>query len=172
MITQDEIIETGNFNKPHGVKGEISATFFCAPEDVAGFSCLISNIDGIYVPFFIESSRIKNAQTLLLKIEGINNEVEAKILSNHEIYVLKKEYSAETNGDISAGYFIGFTVVDKNSGPAGIIKDIDDSTENALFIVQKQEQEILIPIADDFIYEIDYDNKIIKMNLPQGMTEL
>ena len=172
MITQDEIIEIGNYNKPHGINGEISATFFCAPEDVTGFSCLISNIDGIYVPFFIEGSRIRNAQTLLLKIEGIKNEDEAKILSNHEIYILKKEYVAGDNDEISADYFIGFTITDKNSGNIGIIDDIDDSTENVLFIVRNQEREILIPIADDYIYDIDYDGKIINMNLPKGMIEL
>jgi 16S rRNA processing protein rimM len=172
MITQDEIIEIGNFNKPHGINGEISATFFCEPDTVSEFSCLISNIDGIYVPFFIESSRIRNAQTLLLKIEGIKNEDEAKMLSNHEIYILKDEYSSDDNDEISADYFIGFTVADENSVIIGTIDDIDDSTENALFIVRNQEREILIPIADEYIYDIDYENKIIKMNLPKGMIEL
>lgn len=172
MITKDEIIEIGDFNKPHGINGEISATFFCDSENVSGFSCLISDIDGIYVPFFIENSRIKNSQTLLLKLEGINNEEEAKLLSNHEIFILKKEYPADNDGEISADYFIGYTITDKNEGTIGIIADIDDATENALFIVQNHEREIFIPIADEFIYDIDYDNKIIKMNLPEGIVEL
>lgn len=52
MITRNEIIEIGTFNKSHGVEGEISATFDCDVEAAGMFRCLICDMDGIFVPFF------------------------------------------------------------------------------------------------------------------------
>lgn len=47
MITRDELIEIGVYNKPHGVNGEISATIDCELDIISQFSCLVSDIDGI-----------------------------------------------------------------------------------------------------------------------------
>ena len=66
MITRDELVEIGIFNKPHGVEGEISATFDCDAETAAEFSCFVCDIDGIFVPFFASSLRNKGTMTLLL----------------------------------------------------------------------------------------------------------
>ena len=42
MITRDELVEIGIFNKPHGVEGEISATFDCDAETAAVVLPLLS----------------------------------------------------------------------------------------------------------------------------------
>ena len=48
--------------------------------------------------------------------------------------------------------------------------DIDDSTENVLFVVEDaEEREVLIPIAEEFIDGIDHDGQRIYMNLPIGL---
>ena len=54
MIKKDEVFKIGIFNKPHGVKGEISFTF---RDDIfARVECeyLVCLLDGIFVRFFIE----------------------------------------------------------------------------------------------------------------------
>ena len=50
MITLEEVVPVGQFLKPHGVKGEISATVNV--EDIEAFSAIICSMDGILVPFF------------------------------------------------------------------------------------------------------------------------
>ena len=52
----------------------------------------------------------------------------------------------------------------------GEIVDVDDSTENVLFVVEHAEgREVLIPIAEEFIDGIDHDARRIFMNLPLGL---
>ena len=46
---------------------------------------------------------------------------------------------------------IGFTIKDSNFGEVGIIKAINDSTAQALFEVDRDGTEILIPMNDEFI---------------------
>lgn len=175
MISREDVVEMGCYNKPHGINGEISATMLCDVELVERFSCLVSCVDGIYVPFFVESMRPKNEQTVLLKLEGIDSEGDLRLLVNKEIYVMQNEYEALAEeydcDEAPADLFIGFTVVDTDGGKCiGVISDIDDSTENVLFVVDDEcGLEVLIPIADEFIDGIDHDKHIIYMNLPLGL---
>ena len=72
-----------------------------------------------------------------------------------------------------ASDLIGFTIVHANGQPVGVITGIEDSTENALFILGLPGGEsTYIPIADDLIDEIDTDRKYIVMTLPEGLLDL
>ena len=79
---------------------------------------------------------------------------------------------AKTTGEVELNYFIGFTLFDEKAGKSGCIIDIDQSTENELFIIQNGGKEILIPITMDFITDINHKEKIIYTNLPEGLLEL
>ncbi|MFI3240400.1 MAG: ribosome maturation factor RimM [Bacteroidales bacterium] len=173
MIKDKDIVEVGHFNKPHGINGEISATLDVA-DDLADFKCIICEIDGIYVPFFINNVRPKSKETVLLHIDGVDTELVAKGFINKSIFVLKAETSEidEQDDGNFANFFIGFKVVDNEIGDVGEIMEIDDSTDNPLFILSNGERDIYIPITTDFILNIDYDNKVLLMELPVGITEM
>lgn len=177
MICREEIVEIGRYNKAHGVNGEISATMQCDADISKSFSCYISCIDGIFVPFFSEGVREKNSQTLLLKIEGIDSESDTKTLVNKEIYVLKSEFAklSEENDcdEAPVDYFLGFTIIDStDKSKVGEVVDIDDSTENVLFIVEDANgEEIMIPAAEDLVTDIDFDQKVLSMMIPEGLIE-
>ena len=177
MISREELIEIGCFNKPHGVAGELSATVDVDAEVLQELSCIVTDINGIYVPFFINACRAKTAQTALLTIDGINNEVEAARLVNHNIYALKRDFSRMMQDDeMEDGYpldfFIGFQLVTTDGKRVGEITDVDDQTENAIFIVNSNGSEVLVPASDDLIEEIDEESKEIVVDLPDGLLEL
>lgn len=177
MINREDVVELGRYNKSHGINGEISATMLCEIDLLDKFSCLISDVDGIFVPFFTENVRPKTDLTALIKIEGIDNEQETHILVNKDIYVLKSEYEniAEEYGcdESPADFFIGYSIVDVSTGKIiGRIADIDDSTENVLFILESESgNEILIPIVDEFVTDIDNERRLLCMSLPDGLID-
>ena len=96
MITRDELIAIGHYNKPHGVAGELSATVDVDLEVLRGLSCLVSDIDGIFVPFFVNAIRPKSVDTMLLTIDGIENEKEAARLVNRDIWISSLALSCVT----------------------------------------------------------------------------
>ena len=176
MITREEIISIGHFNKAHGVAGEISATLDVDFEVLDGISCLVSDMDGIFVPFFINSCRPKTHDTVLLMMDGIDNEKEAAKLVNREIYALKRDYeqvSEEADADgYPLDYFVGFDLQDSDGTRVGEITDVDESTENAIFIVTREDSELMVPANDDLIVEFDLDKRVMVMDLPQGLLDL
>ncbi|MBS7352879.1 MAG: 16S rRNA processing protein RimM [Muribaculaceae bacterium] len=169
MIIPDEVVEIGQYNKPHGIAGELSATFPLGADVLEGVSAIISPMDGILVPFFIEKMRGKSNHTLLLTIAGIDSEDKAKRMVNKPIFALRCEVP-ETD-EVYCDYFIGFSIEDEDGNVVGDITDIDDTTENALFVVDADGNQIFVPISENLILEIDDEKKVIIMELPQGLID-
>ena len=176
MITREELIAIGHYNKAHGVNGEVSATIDIDIDALQGLSCLVSDMDGIFVPFFVDACRPKTAETVLLTIDGIDNEKDAARLVNHEIYALKRDYQEESDAaDADAyplDYFIGYELQDSDGHRVGEIADVDEQTDNALFIIERDGEELMVPASDDLIVEFDLDKKVMVMDLPQGLLDL
>lgn len=172
MIERDELIKIGRFNKPHGVKGELSFTFTDDVFDRTDCPYIVCEIDGIFVPFFIEEYRFKSDTTALLKLEDVDNETEARAFSLLDVYFPKSYYDTTTGQEAPGDYFIGFTVVDNARGELGEIVAVDDTTENVLFEIDYAGRELLVPAVDEFVCEIDEENHRLYMNIPEGLLDL
>ena len=116
MISLDEIFPIGQINKPHGVNGELSFTFSSDVFDTEEIPYLIMEIEGIYVPFFIEEYRFRTNSTGLIRFQDINTEEAARELNGLTIYVLKKYLDKVENEEIELAYFAGFTLIDVRAG--------------------------------------------------------
>ena len=169
MLKKEDFVYFGKFLKPHGTKGEIGLQTDTFSLD-EGFDFVACDIDGILVPFFFESVRSKGRDTLIVKVERMESAEEVRYLTNRDAYVPRKWI--EECEEVSLGYFIGFTATDKTLGEIGEVTDIDDSTINTLFVVEKDGNEILIPAQEEFITDIDHDGQTITFDLPQGLISL
>lgn len=166
-----DLVEIGVFGKPHGIKGEIAAMPDEGRDVVAG-SFVFAEIDGIPVPFRVEGVRTKGAG-LLLTLKGIDTEVQAALLASKTILVESdKSDMSDPSDDDSEGFFlddlVGFTIV-AGGEEVGLIDDVDFSTENALFIVDRKGEEVLVPAAPELIDAIDAGTRTVEMTLPTGL---
>lgn len=176
MILRTDITEAGVFNKPHGIKGEISATLDF-DIDLTQVKCIVLNVDGIFVPFFIMSVRPKTSETVLITIDGIDSEQKARALTGSTFYVLDSDIQESDDADGEDGFYlsdlIGFTLVDSEYGTVGEITDYNDATSNLLLIVTTTDNEdIYIPVADEYIDEVDTESHILHTTLPSGIIDL
>ena len=67
---------------------------------------------------------------------------------------------------------IGFEIWEKSFGKVGILKEVNDQSAQALFEIERSGHEILIPIHDEFIINIDRDKKTITVKTPPGLIDL
>ena len=171
-IEREELIKIGRFNKPHGVKGELSFTFTDDVFDRTDCPYIVCEIDGIFVPFFIEEYRFKSDTTALMKLEDVDNETDARAFSLLDVYFPKSYYDTAVEEEAPSDYFIGFTVVDSERGELGKIVAVDDSTENVLFEIDHEGRELLVPAVDEFVSEIDEENRRLYMTIPEGLLTL
>ena len=174
MIEKKELIEIGKFQKTPALKGELNAVLNIDPEYVEEGNPLIIETDGIPVPFYAESIRPKGASSYLIKLEGVDSVEEADELVNNLIFAPRNDVEDYMGEELLLGDDLeGYRVVDKDLGEIGVLESIDSSTENELFVVRTpDDEEVYIPIVDDFIVDIDQENGIINTSLPEGLVDL
>ena len=173
MIVREDLVKIGRFNKPHGIKGELSFVFTNDSFDESECPFLICELDGIFVPFGIEEYRFKSDSSALMKLKRINSDEQAKTFSNTDVYFPKQHLKSDSEqDDYTWDYFIGFTLLDAEANSVGQIIDVDETTINVLFIVEHKKTEILIPVSEEIVLEINQEEKIIQLELPEGILEV
>mgnify|MGYP001027098316 CR=1 FL=1 len=169
MILENEIFKIGETSKTHGINGEISFSLLADNWEDKDLKFFIISMDNIYVPFFIENIRFKNSLEGFVSFKRINTEEKALNLSFQELFLpisFIKNIEEEQQTDIH--FFKGFTVIDQANNTLGIIKHVHDETMNVLF---ELENELLIPAVEEYIKQIDYENKILHLNFPEGFFD-
>lgn len=178
MIEEKELSAVGRFQRTHALKGELNALIDIDPDFFEdGRNPMIVEMDGCFVPFYLESIRTKGATSFLIKIDGIESEEQARQFVNKTIYaeraVLKEYFAEEDENLIDGDDWNGYEIVDSELGPIGKIERIDDSTVNILLVVETEEgEQLFIPLAEEFIENIDNDRRKITMRLPEGLIDL
>lgn len=124
------------------------------------------------VPFFIERCKLHKSELLRIKFEDVDSEEDADDLIKSKLY-LPLELLPELDED--QFYFhdvIGYQVEDLNKGPIGTITAINDMTAQALFEIDFNGNQILIPMNDGFIHKLDKTKKLLTVNTPEGLIDL
>ena len=173
MIKKEDVYKIGMFNKPHGIHGEISFTFTDDVFDRVECDYLICLFDGIFVPFFIEEYRFRSDSSALVKLEGINSSEKARMFTNTDVYFPVKYKEEAEEGELTWAFFVGCQIVDVNHGPLGTIVEVDETTINTLFVVERLDgEELLIPAQEDFMVDIDQENRLVTVEIPEGLIDI
>ena len=122
------------------------------------------------IPFFLEFTKAHKKNSIRLKFEDINTEDEADQLVKRDVYVLKS--TIDIDEEFSLKDLIGFTAYDENDKLIGEIVNLNTTTIQAIFELASENGPLLIPVNEDWILEIDEDNKAIYFELPEGLLDL
>lgn len=163
----------GKIVKKYSFKGEILAKLDTdEPELYENLEAIFINLKGTLIPFIVEKSQLHKSELLRLKLEDIDTEEDANTLIKNELYLPLNLLPELDDDKFYYHEIIGFTVEDVNYGKVGTIKGVNDTTTQALFEIDKDGKEILIPMNDDFITKVDKPNKTIIVNTPEGLIDL
>ena len=124
------------------------------------------------IPFFIEKSSLHKSTLLRVRFEDINTEEEADELLSRHVYLPLDQLPDLSENQFYYHEIEGFTVKDVNFGYVGILKGVNDTTAQPLFIIDRNGKEILIPINDDFIKKLNKKQKEILLDTPEGLIDI
>ena len=168
----DNAVLVGKVKKCSSSKGDVSIVFTdpCVKEGKSKF--LIIEVNGLKVPYFIESCETKGRDTLYVNFKEVLNENDTLQIIGANVYYPIECITDDENTEIpSLNYFIGFKVYDKNEGFLGTVEGVDDSSINMLLYVKK-EKEIIIPFSEDFIVNFSPSKRTLNLSLPEGLTNI
>ena len=172
-MKKEDCFYLGKIVKKYSFKGELLAKLDTdEPELYENLDAIFIDLRGNLVPFFVESSQLHKSDLLRLNFEDVDSEADADTLLKCDLY-LPLDLLPKLEGN--KFYFhevIGFKITDENFGEVGIIKRVNDSTAQALFEIDRNSIEILIPMNDEFIVNVDRKNKTVFVNTPEGLIDL
>jgi 16S rRNA processing protein RimM len=172
-MQKEDCFYLGKIVKKYSFKGELLAKLDTdQPELYEHLNAIFIQVKNNFIPFFVESSQLHKSELLRIKFEDVDSEGDADALLKSELY-LPLEFLPKLEGN--KFYFhevINFKIIDKNFGEVGTIEAINDSTAQSLFEIDRNGIEILIPMNDEFIIEVNRDNKSITVETPPGLIEL
>lgn len=166
------MLRIGKIVATHGLGGSVIMTH------IIGHSEWLKKEDILFVemnknshiPFFLTQVKATNNEEYLLNFEDIATVEAARRLVGKHVYV-KEDVLAEHAQD-SPLLWIGFKVIDKNHGELGIIEDVMEAPTQWLAKLTYKNKEVLLPLVEQTVQQIDLKKKIIKMNLPEGLLEV
>lgn len=172
-MKKEDCFYLGKIVKKYSFKGEVLIKLDTdQPELYEDLDAIFVDLRGNLVPFFIELSQLHKSELLRIKFEDVDTEADADAILKSEVYLPIDLLPPLEDDKFYYHEVIGFTITDKNYGKVGTITSINDSTAQALFEVDNNGTEILIPMNDEFIIEVDKDNKTIIVETPEGLIDL
>ena len=172
-MTKEECFYLGKIVAKFSFKGEVLIKLDTdEPETYTEMESVFVEYNDNLVPFFIERSYLHKSTLLRAKFEDIDTEEDAEDMIGTDLYLPLSMLPELPEDKFYFHEIIGFDVIDSEHGSIGKIVSINDSTTQALFEIDKDGKQILIPMNDAFIGKIDKTNKEIKVNTPEGLIDL
>ena len=142
-------------------------------------SSLLENRESVFVelgkeliPFFIERCSYHKANLLRIKFEEVDTERDAEALLRQSLFLPLSLLPKLSGNKFYYHEVIGFEVVDVNHGRVGVITHINDRSSQPIFEIEHEGRQILIPLHDDFLKEVNRKDKRIIVETPEGLIEL
>jgi len=172
-MTKEECFYLGRIVAKFSFKGEVLIKLDTdEPELYTEMESVFVEYNENLVPFFIERSYLHKSTLLRAKIEDIDTEQDAEDMIGAELYLPLDQLPQLAEDKFYFHEIIGFDVIDKEHGNIGKIVSINDTTAQALFEIDKDGKQILIPMNDEFIDLVDKKNQQIKVITPEGLVDL
>ena len=164
--------KVGKVTGVHGLKGELYVYVFS--KDVSWIDKLetltLEDVKGVRTNHVVKHVRpFKDG--FLVFIDDVNDRTQSENFRSRLVYVDSELFVTE-DGDESfyLAEIEGFQVYDKNQ-LVGVIEGFGSNTVQDLLIVRLDSGVVEIPLVEDFLLEIQFEEKKLFMDLPEGLVE-
>ena len=165
----------GKVTKAHGIKGELFIHLFSGQADwLEQLEALVlspTKTPENLQTFAIEKMRVHKSG-LILKPKGVDDRNRAEALNKSYMQIPTSLLVASPGEPRYLHEYLGFTLVDAQDKPLGKIVDFSNNGAHDLFVVQGVEKVFEVPFVDEIVGSIDMNQKIICVDLPEGLMDL
>lgn len=177
--TNNEYIKVGLISDGHGLRGDVYAIIF------SGDVSWIDELEEIYLmpvgqtdPKKLKPFEVKKIKPFkkgfIAQLENVTDRNQSDALKKQEVWVPADLFISEDGDQPYLQELLDFAVQDKQLGLIGNIEDFSSNGEQDLFVLDKKinGQSIEIPFVKEFVIEIDYKNKKMMLDLPEGLIQI
>ncbi len=160
--------------RSRGNKGEVLAR---SQTDVPGRlenlkTAQVRLSDGTDVPVELQAAW-PYREDWVLKFVGIGTISDAERFSGADLWIPREERGSLPEGEYFQSDLIGVSVVHRQTGDlVGVVTGLEHYGASPLLQVDVKDRTVLVPFVDAICPEVDLVNRIIRVELPEGLLDL
>mgnify|MGYP001173998741 CR=1 FL=1 len=171
-MNKEDCFYFGKVIKTHGLEGGLSIRIDAdEPAAYADIEFLLIEKNKKLIPFYLKAFRLLKNKAYIA-FEDISHIDEARSFTGALLYLPLEFLPALSGNKFYFHEVEGFTVSDRAYGKIGQIKTVLEYPNQALFQVFQDDKEVLIPIQDEIIIEVNRKKKHILIDVPEGLIEM
>jgi len=171
----EELVAVARAARTRGLRGEIVAELLTDfPERFEGLEGLIGVApDGQRMPLALEAHWFQSGR-VILKFAGYDTIDDASALVGYEFAVPESERVELDEDEFYDWELIGCRVETITGERLGFVREVMRTGGVEVLVVENEAagREHLIPLAEAICVEIDIENKIIRVDPPEGLLEM
>jgi 16S rRNA processing protein RimM len=171
-MEKSDCLEVGRIIKTFGYKGELIARIG------KEFIGIIKNEGSVFietdeelVPYFINELEHSEEDFYSFCIDDITSVDEAKSFNGSILWIPSDKIPKGTHKENPLQDITGYSVTDVNFGELGKADEVLEYPKHFVLRILKGKKEILLPVNDLYILEIDRKQQHILINAPEGLIE-
>lgn len=162
-------LEIGRIRASHGVRGGMRIQILC--DDPERFL----KLKQVYVgqdrtPFRVLEARLFDKQALL-RLDGISTPEAVAPWREAVVFVSASDAMPLETGEYYHHQILGLAVITDLGEELGEITDIIPTGSNDVYVVTREQQEVLLPALKDVILAIDLVRRLMTVRIPEGLRD-
>lgn len=171
-MTKDKCFYVGRIVKTHGIKGEVTLRIDNEDfDEIEELDYFLLDVNDAMIPFFVENIGFHSNKAFVL-FQDMKTLEAASQLVGRAAYLPLELLPERSGNDFYSHEVVGFLVVDEVNGELGRVEEIIEYPTQSLIQVMKDGKEILIPIHDDIIKDVDREGCKIFIKAPIGLIDM
>ncbi len=168
----EDCFYVGYITKTKGLKGEVQVFFDYDTPDELPFKTLFIALDNKLVPHFVSSYKLHQNKTGLFFFDDMDSIEKAEKLVRKKIYLPNDQKPERSPDEFLITDLRGFILHAEPFGELGKIIDVQEYPQQYIATFLYKNKEMMLPLNDDFILEIDMEAQLLDVKLPDGLIEL
>jgi 16S rRNA processing protein RimM len=171
-MTPAEAFYIGYISKSRGLKGEVQIFFEFDNYTELPLEVLFIELESKLVPFFVASHKLHDNRTGYFFFDDFDHIDKIKAILKKKVYLPLDKMPQRDEDEFFFSDLEGFTAHDEKLGELGVILSVQEFPQQFVATVNYQNKEILFPLNEDFIVEIDEEEQLLYLDLPDGLLDV
>ncbi len=169
----DDLFRIGQITSAHGIRGDVKVfPVTSEPDRFLDMDKVLLAREGeeehVTEYEITKASHFKNL--ILLHLKGVEDRNQAEALAGFSLWVTREDALPLEEDEYFFKDLLDCQVFDESGAKVGTVSDVMETGANDVLVVEDAEgKELLLPIIEDCILEIDVEEKRILMRWMEGL---
>ena len=171
-MTKDTCFYVGKIVKTHGLKGEVTLRIDNEQfDEIEELNYFLLDINDKLIPYFVENITFHSNKSFVL-FQDLKTLETANQLVGKSVYLPLDLLPEKDGNDFYSHEVVDFLVIDEEKGELGKVQEIIEYPTQSLIQILINGKEVLIPIHDDIIQDVNREEKKIYIKAPNGLIDM